>query len=120
WLPMVLMGVAFSLVPAVMWPAVAYLVPERNVGTALGVMTMFQQIGMMLVPWLIGRVNARHVTDAGADYMPMMLIFTGLVAVGVAFSLLLWKAERGPNARGLETLTTRGSEAPRTEAEKAA
>ena len=120
WLPMVLMGVAFSLVPAVMWPAVAYLVPERNVGTALGVMTMFQQIGMMLVPWLIGRVNARHVTDAGADYMPMMLIFTGLVAVGIAFALLLWKSERGPNARGLETLTTRGNGAPQAETEKAA
>lgn len=107
WLPMALMGIAFSLIPAVMWPAVAYLAPAKNIGTALGVMTMFQQIGMMLVPWVIGRVNARHVTAESANYLPMMLFFTALVAVGITFAFLLLKAERGPGARGLETITTR-------------
>lgn len=108
WLPMALMGIAFSLIPAVMWPSVAYLAPARSVGTALGVMTMFQQIGMMLVPWAIGRVNARYVTAESADYLPMMSIFTALVAVGILFALLLLRAERGPAARGLETITARG------------
>lgn len=120
WLPMALMGIAFSLIPAVMWPAVAYLAPERNIGTALGVMTMFQQIGMMLVPWVIGRVNARYATSEGANYLPMMLIFTGLVAIGIACAILLLKAERGPAARGLETITARQGGASPAGADRAA
>ncbi|UCG51026.1 MAG: MFS transporter, partial [Candidatus Latescibacterota bacterium] len=38
--PMAMMGIAFSLIPAVMWPSVAYIVPEQKLGTAYGLMTM--------------------------------------------------------------------------------
>ena len=46
--PMAIMGIAFSLVPAVMWPSVAYLVDESKLGTAYGLMTMIQNIGLFL------------------------------------------------------------------------
>ncbi len=38
WVGTVLIGISFSLVPAVMWPLTAKLVPEANFGTALGLM----------------------------------------------------------------------------------
>ncbi len=45
YVPMAMMGVAFSLIPAVMWPSVAYLVDQPKLGTAYGLMTMLQNIG---------------------------------------------------------------------------
>ena len=46
WLPTVLLGIAFSLVPAVLWPAVARYVEPHQLGTAYGLMTMLQNAGM--------------------------------------------------------------------------
>ncbi|HTV65044.1 MAG TPA: MFS transporter, partial [Bryocella sp.] len=46
YVPMAMLGFAFTLVPAIIWPSVAYLVPQRTLGTALGLMTMVQNAGM--------------------------------------------------------------------------
>lgn len=109
WVPMVLMGVSFSLIPAVMWPSVAYLAPAGKVGSALGIMTMCQQVGMMLVPWVVGKVNAAYVTETSTNYVPMMAIFTALVAVGILCAVLLLVCEKGPEGRGLEMPTPKAS-----------
>lgn len=103
---MTMLGVAFSLIPAVMWPSVAYIVEERRLGSAYALMTLCQQLGMAAVPWIIGRTNDAFGAgpDNPAAYNPGMLIFTGLAAVGVLFAFLLWSAERGPGAHGLETI----------------
>ena len=55
--PMILMGVAFSLIPAVMWPSVTYLVEPARLGTALGLMTMIQNVGLAGYNLLIGWAN---------------------------------------------------------------
>ena len=46
YVPMAMMGMAFSLIPAVMWPSVAYVVEDSKLGTAYGLMTMVQNIGL--------------------------------------------------------------------------
>ena len=48
-----IMGIAFSLVPAAMWPSVALIVEERRLGTAYGLMTMIQNIGLTLFNFMI-------------------------------------------------------------------
>ena len=58
-IPIAMLGIAFSLLPAVMWPAVAYIVEEKRLGTAYAVMTLIQQIGVAGMNWLIGRANDR-------------------------------------------------------------
>jgi MFS family permease len=50
WVSTALIGIAFSLVPAVLWPSVPYLVEERRLGTAYGLMTMLQNIGLWAGP----------------------------------------------------------------------
>ena len=45
YVPMAMLGFAFTLVPAIIWPSVAYLVAQRTLGTALGLMTMVQNHG---------------------------------------------------------------------------
>ena len=106
--PIAMMGVAFSLIPAVMWPSVAYLVSEKRLGTAYSVMTLIQQIGVAGMNWLIGRTNDTFA--AGVDnpmgYAPGMWIFSTLGFFALLFAILLRRSETGPNAHGLETITT--------------
>ncbi len=85
---MALLGFAFSLVPAALWPAVPLIVEEKSVGTAFGLMTMVQNVGLAVFPWVIGRLR-----DATADYTIGMLVFASLGVFAVAFSLLLRRAD---------------------------
>jgi hypothetical protein len=55
-IPIVLLGIAFSLVPAAMWPAVTKIVPTAKLGTAYGFMFSVQNIGLFIFPMLIGYV----------------------------------------------------------------
>lgn len=103
-LPMGMMGLAFSLVPAVMWPSVALVVDEKKLGTAYGLMTMIQNIGLFSFNIIIGFANT--VSHAGADnpggYNIGMWIFSTLGFFGVFFAYMLRRNEKGPNGFGLE------------------
>jgi MFS family permease len=112
-LTMAMMGIAFSLIPAVMWPSVAYLVEQSKLGTAYGLMTMIQNIGLAGFNLLIGWANDH--SHAGADnpqgYNLGMWIFSILGFLGLTFAFLLRQRELGPHGHGLETITTSKSTA---------
>jgi MFS family permease len=106
--PMAVMGVAFSLIPAVMWPSVAYLVEQPKLGTAYGLMTMIQNIGLAGFNMLIGWANDswRASAENPGGYTPGMWMFSLLGLAGVVFAWLLRARETGVDAHGLETITT--------------
>jgi MFS family permease len=108
YLPVWLMGIAFSLIPAVMWPAVAYIVEESRLGTAYALMTLIQQIGFFLLNLMIGKANdyARAGLDNPGGYALGMWIFSLLGFIGMGLSILLRIRETGPHGHGLETITT--------------
>ncbi|MCC6132544.1 MAG: MFS transporter [Acidobacteria bacterium] len=89
YLPMIVLGAAFVLVPAAMWPAVPLVVEKDRVGTAFGLMTMIQNIGLALFPWLNGKLR-----DATHDYQASLVMFATLGACGLLFAVLLWKSDR--------------------------
>ncbi|MGH8131257.1 MAG: MFS transporter [Steroidobacteraceae bacterium] len=92
WTGTVLIGISFSLVPAVMWPLTARLVPESRLGTALGLMWVVQNAGIAGANLVAGRLNDYF--GAGSlnpdGYGPMMAFFFLSGAVGFGFALLLW------------------------------
>jgi len=96
-IPMAVMGMSFSLVPAVMWPSVAYIVNESKLGTAYGIMTMIQNIGLTGFNFLIGWTN-----DISGGYSAGMWIFSSLGFFGLVFAWFLRKTETGPLSHGLE------------------
>jgi len=104
YIPVAMMGISFSLIPAVMWPSVAYLVDEKKLGTAYAVMTLIQQIGVALFNWMIGVANDSAGASAQnpAGYIPGMWIFSILGFLGLVFAVLLRKQEKGPEGHGLE------------------
>lgn len=109
YVPMALMGVAFSLIPAVMWPSVAYIVDQSKLGTAYGLMTMIQNIGLFGFNLLVGWANDFRHADASnpAGYGLGMWIFSILGFLGLTFAFLLRQREMGPHGHNLETITSR-------------
>jgi len=106
WVPMAMMGIAFSMIPAVMWPSVAYVVSDSKLGTAYGLMTMIQNIGLFGFNLLIGWANDSWGASAAnpAGYRPGMWMFSCLGFFGLLFAFLLRRVETGPRAHGLETI----------------
>src|SRR5271169_6142966 len=88
-IPVSMMGVAFSLIPAVMWPSVAYIVEEKRLGTAYALMSLLQQIGFFIFNLAIGKAN--DISHAGLDnpggYGLGMWIFSVLGFVGLTFAI---------------------------------
>jgi MFS family permease len=106
WVTTVLMGITFSLVPAVLWPSVPYLVEEQRLGTAYGLMTMVQNIGLTFFNLGAGALNDWGGASASnpSGYRPMLWMFAVLSLGGLIFSALLRRRETGPHGHGLETI----------------
>jgi len=106
WITTVMIGIAFSLVPAVLWPAVPYLVAPERLGTAYGLMTMLQNIGLMLINLLAGALNDASAAGASnpAGYRPMLWLFFGLSLFGFLFAAALRSRETSTQGHGLETI----------------
>jgi MFS family permease len=108
--PIVLMGMlglAFALVPAVLWPAVTYLVPEARLGSAYALMTFCQQVGWAAMSWGLGLLKDASGASAAhpAGWTPVLIALGTLASVGFVFSFLLWKSERSPKGHGLDAVT---------------
>lgn len=87
-----------------MWPAVAYIVEEKRLGSAYALMTLIQQVGMALFPLVIGAANDYAGASASnpQGYHLGMWIFSILGVLGLIFAYLLRKNETGPNGHRLE------------------
>lgn len=104
WVTTAMVGISFSLVPAVLWPAVPYVVEPRRLGTAFGLMTMLQNIGMTLNNLIVGALNDASGASAAnpEGYTPMLWFFGLLSLLGFVFAWALRRRETGASGHGLE------------------
>ena len=86
---MVMLGAAFVLVPAAMWPSVPLVVDEKRVGTAFGLMTAIQNLGLGLFPFLNGWLR-----DKTGTYTATQIMFAGLGLAGLLFAFLLLRSDK--------------------------
>ena len=92
---MIILGIAFSLVPSAMWPSVAKIFPVNQLGTAYALIFFIQNIGLWGIPTLIGWVLDTYcvVGKSGnaneSDYTIPMCIFTGLAILSLFVAFLL-------------------------------
>jgi MFS family permease len=101
---MAMMGLAFALVPAVLWPSVTYLVPEARLGSAYALMTFCQQVGWGVMSLGLGWGNdAFHASaENPGGWLFSIRALAVLSLSGFVFSWLLWREERGGAGHGLE------------------
>ena len=95
---LVSLGIAFSLIPAAMWPSVAKIVPESRLGTAYATMFTIQNYGLMFFFWGIGAVldlaNRKDLEAIRAGEMVynytipiFMLVILGVISIFLAIQL---------------------------------
>jgi MFS family permease len=105
WVSTVMMGISWSLVPAVIWPATTLIVEPRRLGTALGLITLIQALGMAASNLAAGRLA--DIAGAGsqnpAGYAVMLLFFFLLSLTALLSAALLWRREVGPHGHNLES-----------------
>ena len=91
-----ILGVSFSLVPAALWPSVPKIIDERILGSAYCIIFWIQNIGLFLVPKVIGEV-----LDATGGYVVPMVIFSSFGVFALFFGFWL-KREDKKTGYGLE------------------
>lgn len=108
WVSTIMMGISFSLVPAVIWPATTLIVEPRRLGTALGLITLIQALGMaasnLAAGWLADKAGAGALNPGG--YTVMLWFFFLLSLTALSAAALLWRRESGPKGHGLEDART--------------
>lgn len=94
-LMMLLYGVSFSLVPSAMWPSVPKIVPLKQLGTAYSIIYFVQNIGLMLVPMLVGNVIGAHTDATGHVDFTLPIVVFALLGVGaVCIALVLMAVDK--------------------------
>lgn len=92
----IILGVSFSLVPAALWPSVPKIIDNKILGSAYSLIFWIQNIGLCLVPYLIGWVFEK--TDG---YFIPMIIFSSFGIFALIFTIML-KIEDKRKGYGLE------------------
>ncbi len=101
---MIILGIAFSLVPSAMWPSVAKIFPVKQLGTAYALIFFIQNIGLWGVPALIGYIletyciigttSENGVTTNLYNYTIPMCVFTGIAVLSLVIAFCLRIADK--------------------------
>lgn len=88
---MLVLGVAFGLVPSAMWPSVPKIIPMQLLGTAYAVIFYIQNIGLSMIPIVVGKVNQANTSSDGIiDYTDTMILFAVCGAIAIVLSILIF------------------------------
>jgi MFS family permease len=103
FIAMIVLGFAFSFVPAAMWPSVPKIVPESRLGSAYAMIFMIQNIGLMTFPMLLGTVldSSNQGNTGNLDYTNSMMLMVACGVLALVFAFML-KAVDKKNGYGLD------------------
>jgi MFS family permease len=113
WVTTVLMGLSFSVIPAVIWPSTAMLVEKHRIGTAFGLINMIQSIGLAAANYAAGHLNDAFAAGRGnpQGYDAMLIMFATLSLIAFVSTVLLLIRERRQPGGGIEARVVAGTDA---------
>ena len=100
YLSIVFLGIGYSLVPSAMWPTVPKIIPEKNLGTAYSMIYWIQNMGMLLVPIIVGSIMKKNTGNdiRAAVHSEYVFVTLGIVAITVAI-LLFFNSKKHPELK---------------------
>lgn len=110
WVAMIIMGFSYSILASAMWPLVAMVVPQHQIGTAYGIMQSVQNLGLAVIPIVAGLlVDARGYLILEVLFLACLFVaLIGTVALyfvdaskGGLLNLSAWERKK---RKGAETL----------------
>lgn len=94
-----ILGVGYALVPAAMWPSVPKIIPDKNLGTAYSLIYWIQNMGMLVVPIVVGiiitKTNESFADPAVASLKSAVnaeYFFIGLSIIAIFISFVLGRS----------------------------
>ena len=86
---LILLGFGYSLYATVIWACVPILIEAKTVGTAFGVITAIQNMGLGTVPILIGVIQDNTSLEDGYFWVTFLFICMGILGIITGICLLL-------------------------------
>lgn len=87
WFAMCLMGIGYSVLACALWPMVAFIIPEHQLGTAYGIMQSVQNLGLAVTPFIAGLLVDLK------GYIVLEVFFLGCLCVCLLFIVLLFVSD---------------------------
>jgi len=84
YIPMVLLGLAYSVLASALWSLVSLIVPQPQLATAFGIMQALQNLGTALITMGAGVIVDQH------GYMWLELFFSGWLCVSCISSVSIF------------------------------
>jgi MFS family permease len=86
-LPLILLGIGYSVYAAALWGCIPYTVTARLVGTAYGMCTAVQNVGLFISPWVSSQCLKTSKQDG---YFWLMMYYCVLAMIGIFFNVWLY------------------------------
>lgn len=84
YIAMITMGMAYSMLASSLWPLVALIVPEYQLGTAYGICQSVQNLGLAVISMFSGLI-----VDEGGYFM-LEIFFIGWLVVSLIATIVIW------------------------------
>ncbi|XP_037534144.1 major facilitator superfamily domain-containing protein 1 [Nematolebias whitei] len=84
WIAMSLLGASYSLLACALWPMVAFVVPEHQLGTAYGFMQSIQNLGLAVIS-----ITAGAILDS-RGYLVLEVFFCACICIALMAVVMLY------------------------------
>lgn len=84
--PLILLGISYSVYAVAQWGSLPYIVEARTLGTAFGIVNVFENIGTVLAPPILGLIQENTEKDHG--YFWVEIFFTFIACLSLFFNIL--------------------------------
>lgn len=84
-LPLILMGVAYSIFAAALWPMVPIVIKDEYLGTAFGIILAIQNFGLGFGPFIVGLLQ-----NSPDGFQPVLIFFMMVSVIGVGSGIVLY------------------------------
>lgn len=98
---MLLLGFSYSMLAASLWPLIALIIPEYQLGTAYGFCQSVQNLGLAIVLIVSGII----VDKSGGEFLWVQVFFIGCLTVSLIATCIIWGYDR--KIRGNLNMTPR-------------
>ncbi|XP_058453968.1 major facilitator superfamily domain-containing protein 1-like isoform X2 [Malaya genurostris] len=91
YIAMITMGMAYSMLASSLWPLVALIVPEYQLGTAYGICQSVQNLGLAVISMISGLI-----VDKGG-YFKLEIFFIGWLVISLLATIVIWLHDANNN-----------------------
>lgn len=85
-LPLIIVGFGYSIYASALWSSIPYIVPARTIGSAFGLATSIQNVGLVIAPFIVGLLEGRN----PGKYVTTYIFLGSLSLLGMCFNIWLY------------------------------